>query len=103
MFKNIIAPVQAWLLAKGQCVGCSMPLAKGHREKGKKANQEKVTCKCGRIFIYDKSNKKYRRALFKEVEINRAIPEKHFPVIAKILVWAFALREGKVHGEQRVA
>lgn len=66
MFKNIIAPVQAWLLSKGQCVGCGMPLSKGKRDS--KDNEiEKVTCKCGRIFIYDKKGGKYRRALFEEV------------------------------------
>ena len=66
MFKNVIAPVQAWLLSKGQCVGCSMPLSKGHRVK-RKDGTEKVTCKCGRIFIYTPKTKKYRRALFEEV------------------------------------
>lgn len=66
MFKNIIAPVQAWLLSRGQCVGCGMPLAKGKRED-KGDGTEKVTCKCGRIFIYNKKTKKYRRALFEEV------------------------------------
>jgi len=35
MFKNIIAPVQAWLLSRGQCVGCGKPLDKGKREKEK--------------------------------------------------------------------
>lgn len=66
MFKNIIAPVQAWLLSRGQCVGCGMPL-----EKGKKENRGngtvKVACKCGRIFIYNKNTSQYRRALFEEV------------------------------------
>ena len=33
MYKNIIAPVQAWLLAKGQCVGCCRDLNKGKKEK----------------------------------------------------------------------
>lgn len=66
MFKNIIAPVQAWLLSRGQCVGCGMPLAKGKREK-RKDGTEKVVCKCGRIFIYNPNQKKYRRALFEEV------------------------------------
>jgi len=66
MFKNIIAPVQAWLLSRGQCVGCGKPLGKGNRVK-KKDGTEKVTCKCGRIFIYDPKTKKYRRALFEEV------------------------------------
>jgi len=65
MFKNIIAPVQAWLLSKGQCVGCGKSLIKGKRER--KGETEKVTCKCGRIFIYDRKTKKYRRALFEEV------------------------------------
>lgn len=66
MFKNIIAPVQAWLLSRGQCVGCGMPLKKGKREaKGK--DTEKVICKCGRIFIFNKNTSKYRRALFEEV------------------------------------
>jgi len=67
MFKNIIAPVQAWLLSRDQCVGCGMPLKNGKRTSAKDPGQEKVTCKCGRIFIYDSGTKKYRRALFEEV------------------------------------
>lgn len=66
MFKNIIAPVQAWLLSKGQCVGCSMPLTKGFHEKMKDGH-ERITCKCGRIFIFDPKTNKYRRALFEEI------------------------------------
>lgn len=66
MFKNIIAPVQAWLLSKGQCVGCGAPLANGKYERAE-ADTEKVTCKCGRIFIFDKKVGKYHRALFEEV------------------------------------
>lgn len=66
MIKNIIAPVQAWLLSKGQCVGCGTPLDKGKKEKIS-GDKEKVTCKCGRIYIFEPSTKKYRRALFEEV------------------------------------
>jgi len=66
MFKNIIAPVQVWLLSRGQCVGCSMPLSKGDRSPHENGN-EKVICQCGRIFIYETKKKKYRRALFEEV------------------------------------
>jgi len=66
MFKNVIAPVQAWLLSRGQCVGCGTSLSKGVREK-RKDGTEKVTCKCGRIFIFDPKTAKYRRALFEEV------------------------------------
>lgn len=59
MFKNVIAPIQAWLLLQGRCVGCGTNLdGKG----------PKVTCpKCGRIFIKDSTTGKYRRALFGEV------------------------------------
>ena len=55
MFKNMIAPVQAWLLSQGRCVGCGMPL------KG----VGKVTCKCGRVYIEEK-NGKFRRASLSE-------------------------------------
>ena len=57
MFKNVIAPIQAWLLSQGRCVGCGKELS----------GKEKVTCSCGRIFVYDKKMEKYRRALLEEV------------------------------------
>lgn len=65
MFKNVIAPIQAWLLSQGRCVGCGKELSLGKKEK--RDGTEKVTCSCGRIFIYDPKNKKYRRALLEEV------------------------------------
>ena len=67
MFKNIIAPVQAWLLSRGQCVGCGMPLKNGKGEKSKLKDHDKVTCKCGRIFMMNQKTRTYRRALFEEV------------------------------------
>ncbi len=66
MLKNVIAPIQAWLLSMGQCVGCGMKLDKAKRDK-RDASSEKATCRCGRIFIYDTKSKKYRRALFSEI------------------------------------
>lgn len=66
MFKNLIAPVQAWLLAQGQCVGCGMPLAQGSLNK-RKDGTEVVTCKCGRSYIKTGANK-YRRARMSEME-----------------------------------
>lgn len=66
MFKNVIAPIQAWLLSQGKCVGCGSQLDQGKREKHKFG--EKVVCsKCGRIYIYNSQAKKYRRALLEEV------------------------------------
>jgi len=67
MFRSVIAPVQAWLLSQGRCVGCGKELTSGKREKGKGTKGEKVACSCGRIFIYDAATKRYRRALFEEV------------------------------------
>lgn len=66
MFKNVIAPIQAWLLSQGRCVGCGRPLTEGKKIERRDAT-EKVTCACGRIFIYDPKTKKYRRALLEEV------------------------------------
>lgn len=65
MFKSVIAPIQAWLMSQGKCVGCGTPLDKAKHEKHKFG--EKVTCKCGRIYIYNPKDKKYRRALLDEV------------------------------------
>lgn len=66
MFKNVIAPVQAWLLSQGRCVGCGSELSSGKKETHPKG--DKVTCiKCHRIFIKEKETGKYRRALFEEV------------------------------------
>lgn len=67
MFKNIISPVQAWLLSRGQCVGCGTALKNGKKDKAKIANHDKVTCKCGRIFMFNLKSKAFRRALFEEV------------------------------------
>jgi hypothetical protein len=63
MFKKIFAPVQAWLLSQGKCVGCGKLIVDGKKDKDGK----KVTCGCGRIYILDSKIKKYRRALFEEV------------------------------------
>lgn len=66
MFKNVIAPIQAWLMSQGKCVGCGMPLDKGSTKKHKYG--EMVTCnKCGRIYIRNAKTKTYRRALLNEV------------------------------------
>ncbi len=65
MFKNLISPIQAWLLSQGRCVGCGEPLSKAI--KATVRGQTTATCKCGRIFIFDNKKCTYRRALFSEV------------------------------------
>lgn len=63
MIKNLIAPIQAYLLSQGRCVGCGSPLKKGIQKDVR--GQTTITCKCGRIFV--KNQNRYRRALFSEV------------------------------------
>lgn len=63
MFKNMIAPMQAWLLAQGKCVGCGKLL---ERKDGKGLVQ--VTCECGRIYMYDTGSRRFRRATFDEAK-----------------------------------
>lgn len=65
MLKNVIAPIQAWLMSQGKCVGCGMPLNKSTLKDHKYGKQ--ATCKCGRIYIYNEKTKKYRRALLEEI------------------------------------
>ena len=65
MFKNLISPIQAWLLSQGRCVGCGNDLSKGERKEVR--GQQTVTCSCGRIFIHESEGNKYRRALFNEI------------------------------------
>lgn len=66
MFKNVIAPIQAWLLSQGRCVGCGRELTLAKKAKSG-SSAEKITCTCGRIFILDTKAGKYRRALLEEV------------------------------------
>jgi len=66
VIKNVIAPIQMWLLGKGKCVGCGKDLTSLKKEKYKKGS-EKVTCSCRRIYIYDTANHSFRRALLEEV------------------------------------
>jgi len=65
MFKNLISPIQAWLMSQGRCVGCGTPLSQGKIKEVK--GKMNVVCRCGRIFIRDSKTNKYRRALFDEI------------------------------------
>jgi len=65
MFKNLISPIQAWLLSQKRCVGCGDNLPRGTKSTVK--GQELITCRCGRIFVHDPENDTYRRAMFDEI------------------------------------
>lgn len=62
MFKNIIAPVQAWLISQGRCVGCGTPLSGSKKKKISTIVSEVACKKCGRVFIFDLQSKRYKRA-----------------------------------------
>ena len=62
MIKNIIAPVQAWLLSQKRCVGCGKSLLEGKHKKIK--NKDIVICTCKRIYI--KEGEMFRRARLDE-------------------------------------
>jgi len=66
MLKNVISPIQAWLMSQGKCVADGKPLTKTTKTK-RKDGTFKVVHECGRIYIYDSKTKKYRRALLEEV------------------------------------
>lgn len=63
MFKNIIFPMQAWLLSQGRCVGCGKHLPK---KSGK--GLVRMDCNCGRVYMYDPVAGKYRRATLDEIK-----------------------------------
>jgi hypothetical protein len=67
MLKNVIAPIQAWLMSQGRCVADGQPLDSAKKESWKNGTF-KVTHSCGRIYIYNPKEKKYRRALLSEIE-----------------------------------
>ncbi len=68
MLKTLIAPLQKILLQKKLCPACTSDLTKIIDRKDFKGDNEFVTCKCGRIFVFDKELEVYRRALIEEVE-----------------------------------
>lgn len=67
MIKRIIAPVQAWIILQGKCAGCGRSLTMG-RKYERSDNTQKVLCRCGRTYIFEKRTGKYRRASFSEAK-----------------------------------
>ena len=67
ILKKLILPIQLQFLKRGLCVGCTMPLSESENRSDRGDKTEKVICKCGRIYIYNISDKSYRRAKFNEI------------------------------------
>jgi transcription elongation factor Elf1 len=66
-FKAVIQPLQMWLLDNKRCVGCGKELLKSAQVKKKSAQEDFYTCSCGRIYVFNKNKKGFRRALVKEL------------------------------------
>ncbi len=67
MIKKLLAPVQAWILLQGKCVGCGKNLSLA-RKIERADNSQKIICSCARVYIFDKRKGKYRRATFGEAQ-----------------------------------
>ena len=65
MFKNLISPIQQWLLSQNRCVGCGEDLDKGKKSENKDLTL--ITCRCGRIFVQNLQTGLCRRAMFDEI------------------------------------
>lgn len=65
MFKNLIVPIQLWLLSQGRCVACGESLENGKKHFANKKSL--ITCRCGRMFVHNTEKNTYRRAFFDEV------------------------------------
>ena len=66
VFKNVMVPIQLWLLGQGRCVGCGRDLGSGKSTPIKGVGQ-KIVCECGRVFIKEAKTNKYGRVLLSEV------------------------------------
>ena len=58
---------------------------------GEMAAQMRLLASRYRVPIVE--NKTLARSLFREARINQAVRDEHFPIVAKILVWAYAQRK----------
>ncbi|HUV72332.1 MAG TPA: hypothetical protein VMW25_04930 [Clostridia bacterium] len=57
--RQIVAPLQQWLLEQGRCVVCGQGLSKGSREKV--SGGVVVGCSCGQQYFYLPKGKIYKR------------------------------------------
>jgi hypothetical protein len=71
--KRIIAPIQGRILYKQMCPGCLRQLSDATYREALTTDTEIAICECRRAYIYNRPQKKYRRALESELprQINR--------------------------------
>lgn len=67
ILKNIVAPIQARVLEKHMCPGCTRNLNKQKKREPITTETELVRCECGRVFVYLRPHRRYRRAIKEEI------------------------------------
>lgn len=67
MIKKLISPLQKVLITRKYCPGCTRQLDDLKNRQIRNNGTERITCVCGRIYIYDKELEQYRRAMFDEI------------------------------------
>jgi hypothetical protein len=65
--KNVVQPIQDWLLSRGKCVTCGRDLL---LQKRKRLNGHYlVSCACRKHFLYDPKNFSFEKAYVPNLEI----------------------------------
>jgi ubiquitin C-terminal hydrolase len=75
ILKKLFAPVQQQVLDKKMCPACTRKLNSQKQRKILSSTKELVRCLCGRYYIYNAIDQKYKRASEAEVlrTANRSI------------------------------
>jgi DNA-directed RNA polymerase subunit RPC12/RpoP len=61
VLKQIIGPIQQWLLEEGKCVSCGGALSSHLKGNGIESGTEVINCPCGQNYLYMSKAKLYKR------------------------------------------
>lgn len=67
IIKRLISPIQHRVLYKQMCPGCLRQLSDAVYREALTTDTELAVCECNRAYIYNRPQKKYRRALTSEL------------------------------------
>lgn len=61
VLKQIIGPIQQWLLEEGKCVSCGGALSSQLKGSKVESGDEVISCPCGQNYLYMPKAKLYKR------------------------------------------
>jgi DNA-directed RNA polymerase subunit RPC12/RpoP len=61
ILKQIIGPIQQWLLEEGKCVSCGGALSAHLKGNEVESGAEVISCPCGQTYLYLPKAKLYKR------------------------------------------